>query len=277
MLLAVVLEVMSKRSVLLPPHLGRANHAAILHHMAKVDPALSKQIHDTDDAKPLTTSSVLGVPIRRDGLWVEGGRPYRLRFTGLSEAVSDALQRTLVEAPPDAWVLDEHLFRVEQVIADGSDGGWSGRTSYRALVDRYLDDPSLASRRLTLELASPTAFKKEGITMPLPQPDLVFGSLANRWQAFSSEPVRLAIRQFAARHIGISRFDLHSQTVDHKNQSMRVGATGRVAYTILQDDYRLTANLLADFAMYAGVGVQTSAGMGQCRRIDEQTKSGEDR
>jgi len=276
-LLAVVLEVMSKRSVLLPPHLGRANHAAILHHMAKVDPALIKQVHDTDDVKPLTSSSVLGALARRDGLWVEGGRPYRLRFTGLNEAVSNALRRTLVEAPPDTWILDEHLLRVERVIADGSDGGWSGSTSYRALVDHYLDDPSQASRRLTLELASPTAFKREGIMMPLPQPDLVFGSLADRWQAFSNEPMRLAIRQFAARHIGISWFDLRSQAVGHKNQAMRVGATGRVAYSILQDDYRLTANLLADFAMYAGVGIQTTAGMGQCRRVEERIKGREDR
>ena len=135
MLLAVVLEIMSKRSVSLPSHLGRANHAAILHHMAKVDPALIKQVHDTDDVKPLTSSSVLGALARRDGLWVEGGRPYRLRFTGLNEAVSNALRRTLVEAPPDTWILDEHLLRVERVIADGSDGGWSGSTSNRALVD----------------------------------------------------------------------------------------------------------------------------------------------
>lgn len=277
MLLAIVLEVVSKRSVSLPPHLGRANHAAILQHMAKVDPGLSKQIHDTDDAKPLTCSSILGAPARRDGLWVEGGRPYRLRFTGLNDAVSDVLQHTLVDEPPDTWVLDEHLFRVERVIADGSDGGWSGRTTYRALVDRYLDSPGEASRRLTLEMASPTAFKKEGITMPLPQPDLVFGSLAGRWHAFSSEPARLAMRQFAAKHIGISWFDLHSQAVEHKNQSMRVGATGRVVYSILQDDYRLTANLLADFAMYAGIGVQTAAGMGQCRRVDERTTGKDDR
>jgi CRISPR-associated endoribonuclease Cas6 len=55
--------------------------------------------------------------------------------------------------------------------------------------------------------------------------------------------------------------------MDHKNQALRVGAVGRVAYAILQDDYLLTANLLADFALYAGVGVQTAAGMGQCRRL----------
>jgi len=268
MLTAVVLEIVSKRSVSLPMNLGRANHAAILQRIAQVDATLSQQLHDADAIKPLTCSSVLGATLRRDGMWVEGGQRYRLRFTGLSDAVSAALLRSLVEAQPESWVLDEHLFRVERVAVDGSDDGWSGQTTCKALVDRYLDDPALAARRLTLELASPTAFKSEGVTMPLPLPGLVFGSLAQRWHTFSAEPARLAMRQFAADHIGVSWFDLHSHTVDHKNQASRVGAVGRVAYTILQPDYLLTANLLADFALYAGVGVQTTAGMGQCRRRD---------
>jgi CRISPR-associated endoribonuclease Cas6 len=267
MLAAVVLEIVSKRNVSLPMNLGRANHAAILQQIGRFDPALSRRIHDSDTVKPLTCSSVLDAPMRSDGLWVEGGRPYRLRFTGLQADVSGALLRCLVEAPPETWVIDEHLFRVVRVIADGSDDGWSGLTTCAALVERYLDDPGLAARRLTLEFASPTAFKSDGVTVPLPQPDLVFGSLGNRWQAFSDEPARLAIRQFAAKHIGVSWFDLHSHSMDHKNQALRVGAVGRVAYAILQDDYLLTANLLADFALYAGVGVQTAAGMGQCRRL----------
>ena len=116
MLLAVVVEIVSKRSVSLPSHLGRANHAAILHQIATVDPALSRRIHDSDTAKPLTCSSILGAAVRREGLWVDGGRTYALRFTGLSEEVSEAMKRCLVESTPDAWILDEHLFRVEDLL-----------------------------------------------------------------------------------------------------------------------------------------------------------------
>jgi hypothetical protein len=45
---------------------------------------------------------------------------------------------------------------------------------------------------------------------------------------------------------------------------------GQVTYTALDDDrYGLAAlNILADFALYSGVGVQTATGMGQCRRVD---------
>lgn len=267
MLVSIVVELVSKRDVSLPPHLGRANHAALLQQIGTFDPELSKHLHDLEGAKPFTCSSILGVVARRNELWVEGGRPYTIRFTGLNAAVGAALMRCWLESPPDTWVLDDHLFRVNRVLVDGSDGGWSGQTTYTALVDRYLQQPSLGAPRLTFELASPTAFKSDSVTMPLPLPDLVLGSLANRWQAFSTEPTPLAVRQFAAQHVAVSWFDLHSQAVDHKNRALRVGATGRVAYAVLNHDYLLTTNILADFALYAGVGVQTAAGMGQCRRI----------
>ncbi len=272
MLFAVVVDIVSKRSVSLPAYLGRANHAALLYRIAQFDHTLAERLHTMEGAKPFTCSSILGAVARRDGLWVEGGRPYSIRFTGLNAEVSEAIRRCWLESTPDAWVLDDHLFRVVRVTADGSDGGWSGATTYQALVDRYLERPQAATARLTIELASPTAFKSEEITMPLPLPDLVFGSLANRWQSFSNEPVRLAMRQFAAKHVAVSWFDLHSQAVDHKNHSMRVGATGRVAYHILENDFLVTANVLADFAMYAGVGVQTAAGMGQCRRLESPSR-----
>lgn len=274
MLVSIVVELVSKRNVSLPSHLGRANHAALLRQISLFDPALSRRLHDLDGPKPFTCSSILGAVMRRDELWVEGGRPYTIRFTGLTADVSAAIQRCWLETPPDAWVLDDHLFRVNRVLTDGEDG-WSGQSTYTTLVDRYLTQPVLASPRLTLEFASPTAFKSDNVTMPLPLSDLVLGSLATRWQAFSNEPVRLAMRQFAAQHVAVSWFDLHSQAVDHKNRALRVGATGRVAYTVLNNDYLLTANVLADFALYAGVGVQTAAGMGQCRRLGPRTHGGE--
>ena len=275
MLVSIVVELVSKRNVSLPPHLGRANHAALLRQIGMFDPALSRRLHDLEGAKPFTCSSILGATPRRDEVWVEGGRPYTIRFTGLNAEVSEAIKRCWLETPPDAWVLDDHLFRVNRVLVDGSDGGWSGQSTYTALVDRYLEQPALAAPRLTFELASTTAFKSDNVTMPLPLPDLVLGSLANRWQAFSHAPVRVAMRQFAAQHVAVSWFDLHSQAVDQKNRALRIGATGRVAYQVLNDDYLLTANILADFALYAGVGVQTAAGMGQCRRLAPRTQSGE--
>ena len=54
-----------------------------------------------------------------------------------------------------------------------------------------------------------------------------------------------------------------------KNGALRIGGVGQVTYTALDDDrYALAAlNMLADFALYSGVGVQTATGMGQCRRV----------
>lgn len=103
----------------------------------------------------------------------------------------------------------------------------------------------------------------------MPLPDLVFGSLVTRWNAFS--PVRLEpdVRLRAREQVAIAHYDLRSRSMPHKNGALRVGGVGHVTYSIKDEDPYLGAalHILADFALYSGVGAQTAAGMGQARRI----------
>jgi CRISPR-associated endoribonuclease Cas6 len=52
---------------------------------------------------------------------------------------------------------------------------------------------------------------------------------------------------------------------------MQVGFVGRVTYGLMAENEaaRCQLNTLADFAFYAGVGMKTAMGMGQCRRVDQ--------
>jgi CRISPR-associated endoribonuclease Cas6 len=82
-------------------------------------------------------------------------------------------------------------------------------------------------------------------------------------------PLDPELRRFAAERVAISRYWLESRPVPTKNGAVRIGGVGQVTFTALDDDrYGVAAlNILADFALYSGVGVQTATGMGQCRRI----------
>jgi CRISPR-associated endoribonuclease Cas6 len=53
-------------------------------------------------------------------------------------------------------------------------------------------------------------------------------------------------------------------------RAKQVGFTGRVTYGLMAADEaaRCQLNALAKFAFYAGVGIKTTMGMGQCRRVD---------
>lgn len=268
MLIAITLTLISPTAATLNPHLGRANYAATLARLGQADPALAQRIHDGDGPKPITCSDLLGATSNRDGTQVEPGRRYRVRITGLIEAVSMALARSLLDTPPNRWELDHHPFAVETVTCDPAVDRWSGRSSYAALTAPRLATAEPPSRQLTLEFAAPTAFKSKEMTIPVPMPDLVFGSLVERWNCFSPVVLSPEMRRFGGEMVAISRYRLESRGVDQKNHALRIGGLGTVTYRALGGDaYWLSVmQMLGDFAFYSGVGVQTATGMGMVRR-----------
>jgi len=267
MLTSIVLTLVSETAATLPAELGRANYAQTLARVGQRDAHLAAALHAADGAKQVTCSGVMNG--RRDGynLHVRAGEAYDVRITGLAAPVSDALIAALVDAPPTLWSLGHYAFQVIGAFCDPNDHPWSGCISYRDLLAMH--QSRSPARKITLDFVSPTAFKSNAMQIPVPLPGLVFGSLLDRWNAFSPLPLDPALRPFAEATVAISRYRLESQVVPQKGGALRIGGVGTVTYTALDDDrYALAAlNILADFAPYSGVGVQTATGMGQCRRV----------
>ena len=105
----------------------------------------------------------------------------------------------------------------------------------------------------------------------IPLPGLVFGSLVERWNTFSPVVLSPEMRRFGEEVMAISRYRLASQTVESKAGGLRVGGMGTVTYRALGGDrYWLgVMHMLASFAFYSGVGVQTATGMGQARCVEK--------
>ena len=279
MLISIVLTLTPEAPATLPPELGRAVQAETLARLSEVDPALTEAIHASEGPKPLTCSGLVAAepeeearPARHpaDSVGVWPGRRYFVRVTGLVERVSQALLATLVVRPPARWTLHGQPFRVLEAVCDAAAGRVdAGRPVARTLAAAALQRGDRLSRTVTLEFVSPTAFKSLEMQMPVPLPGLVFGSLVERWNAFSTVALDPDLRRFANERVAISRYWLESKPVPAKGGALRIGGVGQVTYTALDDDrYALAAlNILADFALYSGVGVQTATGMGQCRRV----------
>jgi CRISPR-associated endoribonuclease Cas6 len=117
--------------------------------------------------------------------------------------------------------------------------------------------------------ASPTTFNSRGRTLPLPLPELVFGSLLDRWQAFAPIALHPDMRRFAEEAIVLSRYRLRTRSMPTKDRGMQIGFTGQVTFVARnRDRYWLNVlHLLAAFAFYSGVGYQTGIGLGQVRAI----------
>ena len=268
MLFSIIFELTTDQPGRLPAHLGRANQAQLMAWIDQVDPALALELHEESRLRPITCSSLSNAKRSGDQLLIQPGATYTVRFTSLHPDVSARLDRWLRSEPPQNWPLHNHSFDVTAIYCDAERNPWSGMITYEELAGRHLLESSRPAAKVTLDFASPTAFKSKGMHLPVPLPGLVFGSLLDRWNAFSPIELPDDMRAYGEQAVAISHYQLHTERVRHKRNSTLIGAEGSVTYTNLGGDrYWLAAmNLLADFALYSGVGIKTTSGLGQVRR-----------
>lgn len=253
----------------LPASLARAAHAAVLRLIGQASPALAARLHDDEGPKPLTVSNVLGLPERGPRADVAPEHSYGLRVTLLTPEL-EAIAAGWAPAALGALDLDGLPWRVERVTADPAEHPWAGQASYEQLAAPALLRAEGGPTRWTLEFAAPVTFRQRGLNMPLPTPDLVFGSLLDKWNAFAPLALPEEVRRFAAECLAISRFDLRSLAAPGKPGAIQIGAVGRCTYTAVNRDRYWLACVatLAHFAFYSGVGAGAARGLGRARLIE---------
>ncbi|GAB4537441.1 MAG: CRISPR-associated endoribonuclease Cas6 [Anaerolineales bacterium] len=251
----------------LPAWWGAAAHALAFRLLDAADPALTQHIHDDPAApRPFTVSSLWGGRL-------SAGEALFLRLTALSAPAEAAFQGAVAPmgmlAPGRVVELDGIPFEVRAATCGEQDHPWAGSLSYENLAAPWLTaripEPP---RQIGLSFASPTLFKTGGRHLPLPLPELVFGSLLARWNAFAPIALPEETLRYAAECLVITRHRLRTRRVALKPGQNRIGMTGEVSFrTINYDRYWMsTLHLLADFAFYGGLGAGTTMGLGQCRR-----------
>lgn len=268
-LIALIITVRPTEAATLPGHLGRAVYAQALRWIDNDLPQLAAVIHDSQGVKPLTCSSLMGA--KREGKnsrVVHPGESYTIRLTSFSPDLSHVMYSWLAKPPP-AVDLDSVQFEITGITADANIDARAGMTTFEALAAPYLLAKAHAESRTNLRFVTPTVFKSKGMFVPIALPDLVFGSLTNRWNAYSSVGVHPQTREFCEQKVALSRYDLRSRSLPGKSGGARSGCVGTASYVALSSDgyWRGILQILTDFAFYSGVGSGTTNGMGQAKRL----------
>jgi CRISPR-associated endoribonuclease Cas6 len=263
---ALVLTIRPTAAVPVPLHLNRATHAAILRLIGQSDAAVADRLHANDAIKPLTVSNVLGLERRGKTVPVSPERSYTLRLTLLSSE----LERIAANWRPEqigALDLDGTPWRVEHITRAADEHPWAGQVSFEGLAAPALLNAEKAPTRWELEFASPVTFRQRGMNQPFPLPDLVFGSLLDRWNALAPLALPEEVRRFASETMAASRFDIRSVALPAKNGAVQIGSVGHCRYVALTHERYWLACIetLARFAFYSGVGAGTTRGQGQAR------------
>ncbi|MFC1960711.1 CRISPR system precrRNA processing endoribonuclease RAMP protein Cas6 [Chloroflexota bacterium] len=269
-LLALVITVQPQESASVPGHLGRAVHAQLLRWLDAADSSLAQHWHDTDGPKPYTCSTLVGARRNTPNVrQIQPDRTYWFRLTAFDPAVVAVLEKLLAD-PPAAAELENVSLPVVGITADPEKHPWAGQTMFEEIAAPYLLARQQSPRRLKLQFASPTGFRHNDMTMAVPLPSLVFGGLADRWNAFSPIGVSPEVRAYSDASVAMTNYRLHSQAIPQKAGAAQIGAVGEAGYVAVRYDryWMAVLGLLADFAFYGGVGRGTTTGLGQVRRLE---------
>lgn len=262
---ALVLTLRPKRRATVAASLGSAAHAAILEQIAAVDGALAAAIHDPQGIRPITVSPVLGLDRHGPQASVTPEQTYHLRVTLLAPALEQLVERW-TERPLTQLVLGNLGWQVEQVATAPEQHPLAERLSYAQLLAGVGQAGAAApAPRWYFTFITPVMFRRRHQCLPLPTPELVFGSLLERWNALAPLPLSDDVREFVAASLVMNDFNLRSVAMAGKGGVPQIGATGSCTYAVTgRDAYQeACVALLAQFARFSGIGAGTARGFGQ--------------
>jgi CRISPR-associated endoribonuclease Cas6 len=275
MLYSIVVTLTPTREVTVRQTMGHQAHAAFLRTVRESDAALAEVLHMPNmPIRPFTVSMLQGTPPPQDGrLYLSPAETYWLRFTALYQPIFERFMARFLRGEGRPVIrLGRAVLLIKEILATPGSHPWSGYTSWAQLAAEARPEPEI-----TLDFASPTAFgfgqkdwgKKVAV---LPEPSPVFGSLARSWNGLAPPSLQVdrdALMTYVEEQVVVKQLRGLETRMLRFRSSLQVGFVGQVAYGLMADDevIRRQLNALADLAFYAGVGMKTTMGMGQCRRM----------
>jgi len=275
MLYSIVLTLTPTREVSVSKTMGHQAHAAFLRTVRESDDILAEILHTPEfPCKPFTVSPLQDTPAPQGArIHLSPEATYWLRFTVLYPPIFEQFMRRFLRGEGRPIIrLGDAILLIKEIRATPEGHPWAGYTSWG-----HLAAAAEPQQDITLDFVSPTAFgfgqqdwgKK---IMVLPLPDVVFGSLARSWNNFAPPQLQIdrqALRTYLDEHVVVKQIEnLRTQMLKFR-RSMQVGFMGRVTYGLMADNEiaRAQLNMLANFALYSGIGYKTTMGMGQSRRV----------
>lgn len=187
----------------------------------------------------------------------QDGKVYWVLNT-LSEPMTQAIEEVLLKKLPTEWLIRQKGIKIQMGVPVSIE-----RASYRELADRAFSRQDV-QRKYQVVFSTPTTFKTAGEFVLFPSTDLLFNSLAQKWDAFATE-ISLydpEVRAHLGTHVLIKKYRLASVPFS-VDSSWLTGFEGKIEIGIRGPEALCrVADLLLSFGKYSGVGIKTALGMG---------------
>ena len=261
---AVVFQVRAEAEGRLQRTHGRLLHAAFFRMLQAYSEELAACVHEEVRFKAFTVSELF--PAKRkneigDFIRVQKGDVFHWRVTVLDNLL---LQAVLGIQPGYVVLAGSLPLRLEKIETDGDRYGATGILDENELIAACLRIKAV--KRITFQFSSPVSFRSFQDDYPFPLPQLIFGSIVDKWN-LTAMPVsfeRETVREAAAKLLPESWSGKTRQVYLKKDRGV-TGFTGSFTFNIsmLPQAEQQMLLLLAQFSQFSGVGRLTGQGLGQ--------------
>lgn len=261
---------------------GKILHGLFYELLQNASAAKGDEVHSSEGLKPFSTALLLNERQRRAES-IRAGEELKIRFTFLDDALYPLLARYFLSTPDLSFDLVRTELTVSRILSTPQSGEeWAGFSSFAEIYANASD----SEKQFLFHFATPTFFKRGGgpaypdLLVPLPLPDLVFGSLLRNWNQFAPTSFVEAnlLKEICSHHVEITHHRISSQLArlifPRDDGTYRTttfpGFVGSCSFRLVElHDQSIiqTLNALADFAFFSGVGAKTTMGCGVARRV----------
>jgi len=265
MLAAIDVRLYSENDCILPHPCAHMLHAVVLDMVRRMSPEAAEELHRESQVKPFSLSTLWPRKgAKGDSLLIPPYTECRFRLCTANRQTFETFGRPLFAAIAQGASLQIGPYAFRILSGDIEDSA-KGAATYQELLGQERNEA-------LLRFVSPTTFRRRGIAVPIPEPELVYGSLWQRWKAFSQIDIPEEIYDQMCSSLAVSALDVHTRAWKYPRYVL-VGFVGLVKFELVRpvnSDVRRLFSALSRLAGFTGVGYRTTMGMGQCRLIDQQ-------
>ena len=121
------------------------------------------------------------------------------------------------------------------------------------------------SDKVLVKFLKPTTFRRNRVDLPFPLPELIFKGLVKKWNAFSSLPLDVDLREYYP-YVKVSKYSLKSYKVEFSNGGKLTAFLGYALFSFDEVKDREAKRwflTLLNFARFCGIGRKTTMGLGK--------------
>ena len=243
---------------------GRLLHAAFFQILKSYSAELAACVHANVRFKAFTVSELLpsgAVRRKNNTLFVRKGDCFFWRVTVLRD---DLLQAVASVTEGYRMQIGSVAVTVEQIFLSGEEHKNAGILDEKELIAACKSLEQIQC--ITFQFVSPVSFRSFQDDYPFPLPQLIFGSLADKWNlaGMPGSFDRSQICEMASRLLPLAWRGKTKQVYLKKDRGI-TGFVGEFSFEtdMLSVEDQQTLLLLAQFAFFSGVGRLTGQGLGQ--------------